>query len=182
MAATTKGDGFKVSRLFAKKGLSIGGSGVPGSAANINAITKATTGLTDTVATAVATVTVPNAQNCATLIVEVMGVMGAGGAVGAGETIRFSHYQLGVARTAGLAAVATLSALIGGVQSKVAGADNITSVTVTASAMTGANSASQTFTINVAITKAAGAADAHTAVTSIRVLNQRANSGGITVA
>lgn len=185
MASATKGDGFKVTSLLIRTYarlrtyLSIGGTGVPGAAANMVIMTKAKTGLTDTTATAVYTVTVPNTAQTAAIEIDALGVMGAGGAVGAGETSKLAKYQLVVTRTAGLAAVATLSSAIGGVQSKVAGADNITSTVVTASAMTGANSATQTFTILVAITKAAGAADNHTAITTVRLLNQ--NASGVTI-
>lgn len=160
--------------------VSVGGTGVAGAAGVQTQVVKTASAMADTVATAVATVTVPNAQHTALIEVDALGVMGAGGAVGAGETSKLAKYQLVVTRTAGLAAVATLSSAIGGVQSKVAGADNITSVVVTASAMTGANSASQTFTILVAITKAAGAADNHTAVVALRVVNQKAS--GVTIA
>lgn len=186
MAATFKGDGFKLSSLLVRTFirlrtyLAIGGLGTPGSASNMVILTKAKTGLTDTTATAVYTVTVPNTAQTALIELDSLGVMGAGGAVGAGETSKASKYQIVVTRTAGLAAVITLSSAIGGVQSKVAGADNITSVVATASAVTGANSATQTFTILVAITKAAGAADNHTLITAARLLNQ--NASGVTIA
>lgn len=186
MAVTTKGDGWRVSSLISKSFirartyLTVGGTGVPGAASVQQEITKAKTALADTVATAVATVTVPNAAHTAFIDIDALGVLGAGGAVGAGETSKLAKYQLVVTRTAGLAAVITLSSAIGGVQSKVAGADNITSTVVTASAVTGANSASQTFTILVAITKAAGASDNHTAIVAMRVVNQ--NASGVTIA
>lgn len=180
MAATTRGDGWKATALRIKNMFTVGGTGTPGSAAAMSMLTKTKTGLTDTTATAVFTVTVPNVQHTALIEVDSLGVMGAGGAVGAGETSKASKYQVVVTRTAGLAAVVTVSAAIGGVQSKVAGADNITSVVVTCSAMTGGNTATQTFTILVAITKAAGAADNHTLVAAARVLNQKAS--GVTIA
>lgn len=185
MSSATKGDGFRASNMLVRgfikvRGyLLLGGLGILGGASTSQIVNKATTGLTDTTATDIFTVTVPNAKHTAAFEVDVLGVMGAGGAVGAGETSRLSKYQLVVTRTAGLAAVVTVSSAIGGVQSKVAGADNITSVVVTCSAMVGANSAAQTFTVKAAITKAAGAADNHTAVSSIRSLNQ--NATGITV-
>ena len=174
MAVTTKGDGFKVSSLRARGPFILGGRAYQGGATVRTELTKAITGFTDTTAKDVLTVTVPNATHTAFMIISVLGVMGAGGAVGAGETSRLSQYQLVVTRTSGLAAVITLSSAVGGVQSKVAGADNITSVVVTASSVTGANSATQTFTVKVAITKAAGAADNHTAVFSATLTNQNA--------
>lgn len=178
------GGGWKTIRLLCKNYAQIGSyfalGGAAGAAAVKVELTKAVTGLTDTTATDVFTVTVPNAQHTASLIINALGVMGAGGAVGAGETSKLAQYQVVVTRTAGLAAVATVSAAVGGVQSKVAGADNITSVVVTCSAMTGANSAKQTFTVKVAITKAAGAADNHTLVAAASLLNQKGS--GITIA
>lgn len=186
MPVSTKGDGFRLGALIVKTWvrlrsyLSIGGTGIPGSATNMVMLTKAVTGLTDTTATTVFTVTVPNAAHTAVINVDALGVMGAGGAVGAGETSKLAAYQVVVTRTPALAAVITLSSAIGGVQSKVAGADNITSVVVTASAVAGANSATQTFTIKAAITKAAGAADNHTLVAFARLLNQ--NAAGVTIA
>lgn len=186
MPATFKGDGFKVSSLIVKTYLrlrtylTVGGTGVPGAANVMTMLTKSVSALADTVATAVITVTVPNAQHTAFFDIDALGILGAGGAVGAGETSKLAKYQLVITRTAGLAGVATLSSAIGGVQSKVAGADNITSTVLTASAMTGANSAAQTFTILVAITKAAGSADNHKAIVTVRAMNQ--NASGVTFA
>lgn len=186
MASQGKGNGWFagsfVSRSYVRlrSYLALGGTGVPGAAAVLVLLTKAVSALADTVATACVTVTVPNAQHTGFFEIDALGIMGTGGAVGAGETSKLAKYQLVITRTAGLAAVATLSSAIGGVQSKVAGADNITSTVVTASAMTGANSATQTFTINVAITKAAGAADNHKVVLAVLGVNQ--NASGITFA
>lgn len=180
MSEATKGDGFRTTALRVRKFFNLGGLLQIGGVSSRYMVNVAKSGMADTVATAIATVTVPNAKHTAVFLIDVLGVMGAGGAVGAGETSKFSQYQLVITRTAGLAGVATLSSLVGGVQSKVAGADNITSVVVTASAMTGANTIAQTFTILVAITKAAGAADNHTCVATISEVNQNAN--GITVA
>lgn len=184
--STTKGSGFSVGRLFVKTYaqirtyLAIGGTGAPGAANVAQILTKSVSGMTDATATDVFTVTVPNAQHTAFFEIDALGILGAGGAVGAGETSKLAKYQLVITRTAGLAGVATLSSAIGGVQSKVAGADNITSTVVDASAMTGANSASQTFTIRVAVTKAAGSSAAHKAIVTIRSMNQ--NATGITFA
>lgn len=174
---TTRGSGFNAINFNARRRFNIN---TPGAALSQTELMKAVTGLTDTTATAIATCTIPNAKHAAVLEVDVVGVMGAGGAVGAGETIKLSKYQVALVRTAGLACVATVSSLIGGVQSKVAGADNITSVVVTVSAMTGANSAAQTCTVLVAITKAAGAADAHTLFATVRLIN--GNATGVTIA
>jgi hypothetical protein len=184
--STTKGSGFSVGRLFVKNSIQIrssvtvGGTGTAGAANAMTMLTKSISGMVDTAATDCITVTVPNAQNTAFFEIDALGILGAGGAVGAGETSKLAKYQMVVTRTAGLAAVATFSSAIGGVQSKVAGADDITSVVVTASAMSGANSASQTFTIKVAVTKAAGSSALHKAIVAVRALNQ--NASGITFA
>lgn len=154
-------------------GVIVGGSAQAGALTDYT-LTGTKTGLADTVATAVITVTVPNAQHAACIDIDVMGIMGAGGAIGAGETVKKSKYQLTIVRTAGVAAVVTVGTVIETTQAKVAGADDITSVVVTASAMTGANSASQTFTVLVAVTKAAGAAANHVAVWRAELLNQKA--------
>jgi hypothetical protein len=159
---------------------SLGGTGVPGAAAVQTELTKAVTAFTDTVAKTVFTVTIPNAAHAAVIEVDSLGVLGAGGAIGAGEASRASKYQIAVARTAGVATVATVSSAIGGAASNVAGAANVTSVVVTASAMTGAVGAQQTFNIQVAITKSGGASDNHTGVFTARLLNQ--NATGITIA
>lgn len=183
MAATTKGNGWVTSTLIAKKWaqiknyLSLGGA--PGALATTVMLVKNVTGLTDTTATAVLTITVPNAAHTAVINVDALGVLGAGGAVGAGECSKLAKYQVVVTRTAALAAVITVSSAIGGVQSKVAGADSITSTVVTASAVSGANSVTQTFTVKVAITKGGGSSDNHTCLVYASCINQNAN--GVTM-
>lgn len=178
MSATFRGDGFKSTTLTAKSRLNLGG--YPGAPTTRTEMVKAVTGFADTVAKDVFTVTVPNATHAAMIDVEVLGVMGAGGAVGAGETVRASKYQIAVVRRAGLAAVIGVSSAIGGATAAVAGASALTSVVVTASSVTGANGATQTFTIKVAITKTAGSGDNHTAVAKATVVNQ--NASGVTIA
>ncbi len=159
---------------------SLGGTGVPGAAAVQTEVTKKVTGLGNATATDVLTVTVPNAQHAALIDVDVLGVLGAGGTIGAGESFILSKYQIIVGRTAGVAAVAVVSAAIGGQKGAVAGGDAMTSAVVTVSAISGAVSAPNTFTIKVAITKASGASDNHVAVVSARLLNE--NAAGITIA
>lgn len=169
-----------VDTLRATTDRTLGGTGVSGEAAVQTEITKAVAAFTDTVAKTVFTVTVPNAAHAAVIEVDALGVMGAGGAVGAGESSRNSKYQITLARTAGVDCVAAVSAAIGGAAATVAGAAAITSVVVTATAMVGAVGATQTFDIQVAITKAGGAGDNHTLVATARILNQ--NAAGVTIA
>ena len=170
-----------VDTLRATGNMTLGGTGVPGAATTQTEITKAVTAFTDTTAKDVFTVTIPNAVHAAVIEVDSLGSMGAGGAIGAGESCKNSKYHVTVARTAGVNAVATVSAEVGtGAAATVAGAAAITSVVVTASAVAGAVGDPNTFTIKVAITKAGGAGDNHTLVASARILNK--NATGITIA
>lgn len=167
--------------LRARTNMVLGGTGVPGAATTQTEITKAVTAFTDTTAKDVFTVTIPNAVHAAVIEVNSLGVLGAGGAVGAGEAVKNSKYYVSVVRTTGVNAVATVSAEVGtGAAATVAGGNNVTSVVVTASAIAGAVGDPNTFTIKVAITKAAGASNNHTLVASARILNQ--NATGITIA
>jgi predicted RecA/RadA family phage recombinase len=159
---------------------SLGGTGVPGAAVVQTEVTKKVTGLSNATATDVLTVTVPNAQHAALIDVDVLGILGAGGTIGAGESFILSKYQIVVGRTAGLATVAVVSSAIGGQKGAVSGGDAMTSAVVTVSTMTGATSATQTYTIKVAVTKASGASDNHVAVVSARIVNE--NATGITIA
>lgn len=158
----------------------LGGTAVPGAASVQTEITKAVTAFTDTTAKDVFTVTVPNAAHAAGIEVDCLGVLGAGGAVGAGEGSMRTKYVIALARTAGVDCVVGVSSAVGAANANVAGGNAVTSVVVTASAMTGAVGETQTFTIKVAITKAGGASDNHTLVASARILNQ--NATGVTLA
>lgn len=175
----TSGSGWKTAVLRTTIRRILGGSGGNGAANTFAEITKAVSAITDATAKDVFTVTVPNAKHAAVFEVDVAGVLGAGGAVGAGETVKSSKYQVVVVRTAGLATVVTVSSAVTTNQAKVAGADNITSTVVDASAIAGGNTATQTFTIRVTITKAAGSSAAHTAFAKLSLLN--GNASGITV-
>lgn len=166
--------------LAAKTSLSLGGTGIPGDATVCTNVTKSITGMADAGAVAVFTVTVPNAQCNAIIDLDFCGTLGAGGAIGAGESSRISKYQLVLARTAGVAVVATLSALIGGAVASVAGAASVSSVTATLSGITGGVGATNTFTINVAITRSGGSSTNHTLAAFASILNQ--NTGGVTIA
>lgn len=157
----------------------VGGTAIPGGATVQQCITKAQGSFADTVATAMFTVTVPNAAHAAVIELDLVGVLGAGGSIGAGESSRNVKYQVTLARTAGVATVATVSAAIGGAAATVAGGQAITSVVVTVSTMTGAVSVTQTFTINVAITRAGSTATNHTCFATCYTLN--ANASGVTI-
>lgn len=140
---------------------------------------KAVASIADNTDTAVFTVTVPNAAHSATLRVTLAGSLGAGGAVGANEATHSISYDIAIARTAGVATVATVSTAYGSANSAVAGAATIT-VAGSVSAMTGAVSAQQTFTVLVKITKGDGASDNHTCLALAELVN--ANATGISIA
>lgn len=162
------------------RGVTIG-PGVPTTlgAANTDAyFSKQVTAIADAAATAVLTVTVPNAAHAAVIPVVIMSSLGAGGAVGAFECTGTAYGQIVVTRTAGLAAVATAVALSNAGSACVAGATTIaTAYAVTA--MVGANSVAQTFTMTVTITKGGGSSANHQVVVQADLLN--ANASGITV-
>lgn len=139
---------------------------------------KQVTAIADATATTVFTVTVPNAAHSAMIKVTLAGSIGAGGAIGVNEATGTISYDIAIARTAGVNAVATISAAYGSVTSAVAGATTIT-VAGDLGAVSGAVGASNTFTIRVTITKGGGSSANHTCMAYARVLN--ANATGITI-
>lgn len=141
-------------------------------------INKAIASIPDNTATATITVTVPNAAHAASLKVTLIGTLGAGGAIGAGEATGTISYDIAIARTAGVATVATLSSGYGSATSAVSGAATIT-VTGAVSSLTGANDATQTFTVNITIARGSGSSTNHTALVYGRLMN--ANASGITL-
>lgn len=168
-----------VDTLRAKTDFALGGTGVPGAAVVADHLTKTVTAIADNTATDVLTVTVPNAQHLAQIQVCLTGVLGAGGAIGAGEAAATNCYIITVVRTAGVATVATASSAFGAAASNVAGAGTCTAV-VTLSAMTGAVSVTQTFTIKATIVKSGGSSANHVAFVVVRLLN--GNATGVTIA
>lgn len=140
--------------------------------------TKTVTGLADATFTDLFTVTVPNAANSATIPLLLNGILGAGGTVGAGECTATAYGQLVVARTAGLATVASAVALSNAGTACVAGATTI-ALAYQVSSITGANGATQTFTIQGRVTKGAGSSANHVVLASASLLNWGAS--GITI-
>lgn len=168
----------------------IGRAGVPnsvvfndgnavGSATSRVEINKTITAIADATATIVFTVTIPNAAHSATIMVELDGDLGAGGAIGAFEAGALSAYRIKIVRTAGVNAVAVISATDPGAAANVVGANTCT-VVGTLAAMTGAVGAVNTFNIQVTITKSAGTSANHTCTAFARLLN--ANATGVTIA
>lgn len=157
-----------------------GGAGGSGGATTRTEINKAITGIADNTATAVFTVTIPNAAHSASIRVKLHGSLGAGGAIGANESSQDATYNVDITRTAGVNAVATISAV--GAQpaaASVAGAANA-AVSGELSAISGAVGAANTFTINVKIAKSGGSSANHTCVAHAELLN--ANATGVTIA
>ena len=163
-------------------GTSISGaspSATAGLASEAAKITKAVTAIANAVATAVLTVTIPNASHSGVLRVRLAASLGAGGAIGANEASAGIAYDIAFARTPGVNAVAAIAAAVGSTGSAaVAGADTIT-VTAAVSAVSGAVGASNSFTINVTITRGGGGSSNHTCQVIAELLN--ANASGITL-
>jgi len=149
-------------------------TGEAGSANSNTVMVKSITGIADATATATFTVTIPNAAHSASVRVKLVGSLGAGGAIGANEATGTVEYDIAVARTAGVNAVAAISAAFGSIPVSVAGAATVT-VTAALSAISGAVGASNTFTVNVTITKSGGASANHTC----RVVCELVNSNAI---
>lgn len=110
--------------------------GIPSTAASIAAGTatsgveliKRVTGIADNTATTVLTITVPNSAHAAVVRVTIVGIAGAGGAIGTCEDVTAVSYNIGVARTPGVAMGATVSTAFGSAAAVVAGAGTMTCV------------------------------------------------------
>lgn len=153
-----------------------GGAGAVGS---VDTIQKSTAAIANAVATTILTITIPNAAHSATIRVTVVGSIGAGGAIGANEASAANSYWVTVTRTAGVNAVATVSAAFGAAAAAVAGATTVTA-TLAAAAVVGAVGASNTIPLQITITRGGGSSTNHTCQAIAEVLN--ANATGITVA
>jgi len=143
-------------------------------------LNKQTTGIADNTATAVCTFTIPNAAHFADFKIRVVGTLGAGGAIGANESTQSAEYNINITRTAGVNAVATISAVIGqAAAASVAGAANA-ATTAVLSAISGGIGATNTFTVNATIAHSGGSSTNHVALVNVSLLN--GNATGITVA
>lgn len=149
-----------------------------GALASLNRLTKKVTAIADATATDVLTITVPNAAHASSVRVTLAGSLGAGGAIGANEASGTVSYDIVITRTAGVNAVATISAAYGSGMASVAGAATIT-VTAAMSAVSGAVGAVNTFTVKTTITKGSGASANHTCAVFGTVFNS--NATGVTL-
>ena len=157
------------------------GSSVPvaGAATTRTELNKAVASITDATPTSVLTITIPNAAHSASIRIRVTGSLGAGGAIGANEASATNEYIITICRTAGVNAVAQISSAFGAAAAAVAGADTVT-CTAAMSAVSGAVGASNSFTVNVTITKSGGSSTNHTCLVYAQLMN--ANATGITIA
>lgn len=150
-----------------------------GAAATKNKITKSVASIANNTATDVLTVTIPNAAHTAMVRVTLVGSLGAGGAIGANEATGTISYDIAIARTAGVNAVAAISSAYGSQTAAVAGAATIT-VTGTLGSISGAVGAVNTFTVKVTIARGSGSSSNHTCTVYAEVLN--GNATGVTIA
>jgi hypothetical protein len=157
----------------------IGGNGQDAGAQTQVNISKLITGMADATFVDLFTVTVPNSAQAATIEITLMGSLGAGGAVGAFESSNGAFGLVTVARTAGVATVAVAAALTSSAVASVAGANNA-AVAYQVSAITGANGATQTFTIQAKVTKSLGASANHQVLAIAGLLNSQGS--GVTIA
>lgn len=155
------------------------GTGIAASTVSRTEMNKRVTGIANATGTAVLTITIPNAAHSAQLYIEVCGSLGAGGAIGANEASATNAYTITLARTAGVNAVAAISTAVGSSAAAVAGAATVT-CTAALSAVSGAVGASNTFTVNVTISRSGGSSTNHTCLVYAKLMN--ANATGITIA
>ena len=179
-ADTTSASDLALSRAAANSiqfsGTTAATSGAVTSRTEIN---KATSAIANAAATTVLTVTIPNAAHSFSIELRVTGSLGAGGAVGANEASATNMYVITGTRTAGVACVVAISSAFGAAAAAVAGAATVT-CTAAVTAMTGLVSATQTFDIQVTISRSGGSSTNHTCVTHAALLN--ANVTGVTIA
>lgn len=165
----------------AANSLVYGGSSIAaGAVTSRTEINKAVASIANNSATAVLTFTVPNAAHSASFLIELVGSSGAGGSIGANESTQSARYQVDIARTSGVNAVATIGAVFGQPAAATVAGGTAIATTAALSAISGAVGASNTFTVNVTIARAGGAATNHTCLVCARLLN--ANATGVTVA
>lgn len=150
-----------------------------GAVASSDTIVKAITGMTDATYTDVLTISVPNAAHAAILRVAIIGSLGAGGAVGVYEASRAVDGVIPITRTPGLATATTNFFTGAGGECGVAGSATC-AMSVQLSGLTGGNTVTQTFTVQVRITHGSGASTNHKAIIRAELTN--AVASGITIA
>lgn len=135
-------------------------------------------GLADATATTISTVTVPNGNHAGVIPVVLLTGIGAGGAVGDWECSGTAYGQIVVERFAGAATVATATSLSNTGSACSSGATTITTA-YSVTSISGANTATQTFNIQVTVTKGGGSSANHHVLMQVDAIN--ANASGITI-
>jgi hypothetical protein len=157
-----------------------GATAAAGGATTRTEFQKTVIAFTNGVAKATFTVTIPNAAHTATLEFEFTAFLGAGGTIGTNEAAATTSCKVIVTRTPGVNAVASaVSTAFGAVAANVAGATTAT-VAAAVSAIAGAVGATNTFTLDVTITRGGGSSDNHVCLCYGKLMN--ANASGITIA
>lgn len=115
-----------INAAYLASGVGIGA--LAAGANSANTILKRVTAIADNTATTVLTITVPNSAHAAVVQVTIVGIAGAGGAIGTCEDVTAVTYNIGVARTPGVAMGATVSTAFGSAAAVVTGAGTMTTV------------------------------------------------------
>jgi len=137
-------------------------------------IKRSSANINNNTATTVLTASVPNLNNSATIRLKFLATLGLTDAF---ESTRYAEAFIVVARIAGGATVVTASALANEAIATTSGGATLTLAYATG-AITGADSATQTFTITVTIV-ASGATNSNTCLTVAEVMNE--TNSGVTV-
>lgn len=159
-----------VSTIAGKKSFSASGFTVNGAAAaagTMDVLVARKTGIANNTATAVITVTVPNAEHNAAIFLDMLGHLGAG--TDTSESSRCATGAIVLARTTGVATVATAATLTTAQIATVSGGGTLT-LAYGVSSITGAVGVTQTFDITVTLVVTGTITD-HTVVVSARLLN-----------
>lgn len=162
------------SGTFPANWVAIGGAGnvAAGAAGSVRSVRKILTALVDATFTDVATVTVPNQIGGAGIRVAAVGILGDG------DSTSMTQFHGAVSRVAGAATGCTFAAAIGAGTNN--GVSGNSAVAIQASGMTGAVGATQTFTVQMKVTKSAGSSASHVLVATLELLN--GFDSGITIA
>jgi hypothetical protein len=166
-----------VGQLYCYSGsawIAIGSAGNPGAGAagGLRTVSKLLTGMADATFIDLATVNVPNAIHGAGVRVTLCGTLGDG------DSTQIGQFHGGISRIAGAATKCTFGAIL--TAGTTAGATANAAVAIQASSISGANGATQTFTIQGKVTRSAGAASNHVLLAQIELLNNFAS--GVTIA
>ena len=131
---------------------------------------KTITGLANNVFANILTFTIPNSASGALIEVSLTGSLGAGGAIGQYEATTGKQILVAITRTPGLSTDATHFLTNNALDARVVGAGTI-AFTTQLSAISGLNSATQTFTLQARITRGAGSSDNHIVSVATRLIS-----------